>query len=66
MRKKARARESARAPSLQTIYFLLNNGYFFFFLIFALWGGGGGRSPPRENFRENFRFLVEKIITFVE
>ena len=56
MRKKARARESARAPSLQTIYFLLNNGYFFFFFDFCLVGGGGGEAPPEK--------ILEKILDF--
>ena len=61
MRKKARARESARAPSPSTSFISFGAIYIFFFCLGVV-GGGGGRSPP-EIF---FRFLVGKIIIFLE
>ena len=63
MKKKARARESARAPSPSTSLISFGANLHIYFLAWGFVGGGGGGEAPPEIF---FRFSVGNIIIFLE
>ena len=63
MKKKARARESARAPSPSTSFISFGANLHIFFLAWGFVGGGGGAKPPRNFFLD---FQWENIIIFLE